>query len=151
MIKAISIKTLNPENSAHPLAIIFQKISRLKSAEKQIKQRLPKDLAEHCSVVSFESGKLLLSVPSNAWAMRLKFEQSDLLLHLRTFPEFSGLAMLGYFIAPPSDLVLKPVPKPQRMSENAQKTLASFAQLAPEGELKEKLQHMLKQQLSLKN
>ena len=79
---------------------LTRKALRTKTIAALLPTMLPPDLAAHCQVVALENGCLHLEVPDNQWATRLRYQQSQLLSHLRAHPEGAHIASIKYRIAP---------------------------------------------------
>ena len=138
-----SIRQLLSDQAHGQLKPLLQKLQEVKLIEAQLKTYLSAGLAEHCEVVNYQKGRLLLAVSNNSWAARLRFQKADLLQHLRGFPIFSGLATIAYIVQPLSSAKMnKPITSRRNMGAEARQTLHAWAKSVPEGELKEKLTRM---------
>ena len=69
------------EDAAFPLLERAQKLLRL---EQTVLLILSEDLATHCKVLNLRNKALIVSVPSSAWAARLRFAAPELVGQLRS-------------------------------------------------------------------
>lgn len=83
------------------LCELVKKVEELTKLNKVVLSQLDPKLARHCRVHSYEAGILTLSTHSSAWGHTLRFAESDLLSHLRSYPEWCGLKSIRSRVLPP--------------------------------------------------
>ena len=71
-------RCLNPQ-----LVKLCQRVIQLDELNLKIQSYLPKHLAKHCQVGSFNQGCLLITVSDAVWATELRYSQSELRDNLR--------------------------------------------------------------------
>lgn len=87
-------------NSDSDLGRLIAKGRQLQALNEAFATLVGLDLAQFCTVESFESGSLLISVPNAGIATRLRFMEPQLLSKLRKDNDWKGLCNIKICIAP---------------------------------------------------
>lgn len=84
------------------LCELMKKVEELTKLNKIVLTQLNPQLSKYCRIHSYEAGILTLSSHSPVWGHTLRFAESELLSHLRTYPEWAGLKSIrSKVVAPP--------------------------------------------------
>jgi hypothetical protein len=82
------------------LSRFIQKIEQLSKLNQAIKTHLDPMLARQCQVANLRNGMLILTTTSSIWGHQLRFQEMELLSHLRTHPEWCGLTSVQSKVVP---------------------------------------------------
>lgn len=102
-------------------------------------------MAGHSEPTLYEGGRLTVTVPSPAWASRLRQQETGLMRALRTELAFRGLRELRVRIQP-TDPIVKPTPAPTRLpsriSPAAARMVKSVAETVSDLDLRAALERL---------
>lgn len=97
--------TLSKLLSSTPiLCELLKKVEELTKLNQVVLKQLDPKFAKHCRVQSYENGILTISTNSPAWGHTLRFAESDLLSHLRSFKEWCGLKSVRSRVVPCNEI-----------------------------------------------
>jgi hypothetical protein len=102
-------------------------------------------MAGHSEPTSFEGGRLTITVPSPAWASRLRQQETGLVRALRTDPEFRALRDIKVRIQPTDPVVRSELPAPRgpsRLSTQAARLVRSVAETVSDPQLRAALERL---------
>ncbi len=88
--KSISILL---DESSH-LHYLLTKANNIMRLDEIVKQYLETDLKDCCRVVNFNHGVLVIATTNSAWATRLRFQSSSLIMKLRQPNLIPGIASI---------------------------------------------------------
>lgn len=97
--KTCSVTTLlnAPGSRLHSL---LAHAERFNQTEQLIKMAIPNSSREHCRLISYYQGTLILQASSAAWATRLKYQQQTIISQLASSKDFSGIRTIKISVSP---------------------------------------------------
>ncbi len=127
-----------PDNSAlnhllghkdSPLAFMARKAQEIQKLSQYIKQALPESQRDKVNVANVENGIVILFAANHSLANQLRYQQSQLLTHLRQHEKYSGLAGIKIELAltPPNESAK--IPRTQR-SQTSNETIIQIRETA---------------------
>jgi len=111
---------------------LLERASLLLRLEKRLGSLLEPALAERCRVANLRQNRLILLVPSAAWATRLRMEAPGLLASLRR-SGFADLAAIDVRVAPPQEAAPSAL-RARSLSPAAQRALDLMSRLGSKNE-----------------
>ena len=136
-----SARRLLADQAGSQTRLFLKKAQAIEALDRETKQHLPGDLAQHCRVLNFDKGKLLIEVENSSWANLLKFQKPELLAYLRKTPAFASVSNIAHVIKMDSVMPHPPVKhkKPNKMGKEALDSLKSTLDHTSDETLKKKL------------
>jgi hypothetical protein len=87
-----------------------QKIQQLLQWNRYWQKNISGDLAAHTRIANFREGCLIVEVDNPSWASQLRYWIPELLVQLKTFPVFSSLQAIQWYVK------RREVMRPEQMS-----------------------------------
>lgn len=88
------------EQGRGELGTLMRTARLIERAQRQLREQLPEELAEHLHVGGFSDGRLTLITDRAVWLTRLRYEQPRLLEALRRLPGFEAVAGFHFKVRP---------------------------------------------------
>jgi hypothetical protein len=143
-VKTPGFKTIN-SLSNEILRRFGGQLDRLGSLRARWHRLVGQPMAGHSEPTCFEGGRLTVTVPSPAWASRLRQQEAGLVRALRTDPEFRALRDIKMRVQP-TDPVMKLSPAttrgPSRISSQAARLVRSVAETVDDPQLRAALERL---------
>jgi hypothetical protein len=143
-VKTAGFKTIN-NLSAEILRRFGGQLDRLGSLRARWHRLVGEPMAGHSEPTCFEGGRLTVTVPSPAWASRLRQQEAGLVRTLRADAEFRGLRDIKVRVQP-TDPAIKFSPAttqaPSRISSQAARLVRSVAETVSDPHLRAALERL---------
>jgi hypothetical protein len=126
---------------AKNLAPVVTKAKLLLRLEHVLQNALPDNLASHCQVMNINDGVLIIEVDSAAYAIQVRFSESDLLYAIQEHARIQSISRLDFRVRPPHSVKQNSIPKnpTNAISAKSRRSIREIATGITHSELKSAL------------